>query len=249
MPTTFCLRHRTILAMACVFLGASMTGCDDGPDATTVGSAGATGGGSPSAVVPCDTTSKAIWDPNLDRSPELVSGPVQAIGSSHVQVMGFSLAWDACTGFFEVLSSFADPQPMSSENLAVGDSTEIPIGSWAPIIGNGRAHRITRRPADDLVEIRGWYVESADRESSTIAVHGNVFKIDEQTRFFSGHQNFGDGPEGCSCEPSNLGAFWKEVNSVEYVIFGVVEVKGRPEAADDGNASRLVATDIYWYYI
>lgn len=248
MPTNARPQRQAVLLVAYLLLGASVTGCNDQPEASAEGAPAATVALAP-VVGSCDPSSITAWDANLERIGELVSGPIQSIGSSSVQVMGFTLTLGTCTGFFDDLSSFADPQPISSDDLAIGDSVAIPVGNWVPITGNGRALRITRRSIDDSVEIRGWFVDWADPWSSRFSVHGNVFEVDEETRFFAGHQNFGDGPDGCSCVLRNAGSFWGEVNSIGFVIFGVAEVKGRLMTTDDGSASRLIATDVYWYYI
>lgn len=237
-----------VLLVAYLLLGASVAGCNGQPEASAESAPAATAALAPVAGS-CDPSSITAWDANLERNGDLVSGPIQSIGPSSVQVMGFTMTWSTCTGFFDDLSSFADPQPISSVDLAIGDSVEIPVGNWVPVTGTGRALRITRRPIDDSVEIRGWFVDWADPWSSRFSVHDNVFEVDEETRFFAGHQNFGDGPDGCSCVPRNAGSFWGEVNSIGYVIFGVVEVKGRLMKNDDGSGARLVATDVYWYYI
>ena len=248
MRTNASSQEQVIVLVAYLLLGASVTGCDGQLEATAESAPVATAEPAPVAET-CDANSTTAWDPGLERNGDLVSGPIQSIGPSNVQVMGFTMTWSTCTGFFDDLSSFADPQPISSNDLAIGDSVEIPVGNWAPVTGTGRALRITRRPIDDPVEIRGWFVDWADPWSSRFSVHDNVFEVDEETRFFAGHQNFGDGPDGCSCVPRNAGSFWGEVNSIGYVIFGVVEVKGRLMKNDDGSGARLVATDVYWYYI
>lgn len=198
----------------------------------------------------CGSSSPSVWDPGLNRSLELVSGPIQELDpDGYLKIMGFELEWGACTGVFDVLSSFADPQVVDISHLKVGDSVDVPIGRWTPVTGEGIALRIARRPADSSVEIRGWFVGWADRGSATFSVHDNVFHVTGDTRFFAGHQNFGSGPDGCSCVASSADKFWEDVNGIAYIIFGVVEVKGILESGDDGGEPRLVATDVYWYYI
>jgi hypothetical protein len=161
--------------------------------------------------------------------------------------MGFELEWGACTGVFDVLSSFADPQLIDISDLKVGDSVDIPIRRWKSEAGEGIALRIARRPADNSVEIRGWFVGWADRGSATFSVHDNVFHVNGNTRFFRGYQNVGSGPDECSCSASTASHFWEDVNTTSYPAS--VEVKGILEPGGDDGEPRLVATDVYWYYI
>lgn len=173
-------------------------------------------------------------------SPVLVSGPIQEVTvHGRLTVLGFVLRPGPCQRVYDITSSFAAPQRIDVLDLAAGDSVEVALADWEET--GGPILRITRRPPDELVEVRGWYAINA--REPTFVVNGNLVRVTESTRFFRGHQFFGDGPAGCSCAPADASAFWREVDSGEYALFGVIEVKGVLQAGE------ISATEIYWYYI
>jgi hypothetical protein len=94
------------------------------------------------------------------------------------------------------------------------------------------------------VEVRGFYVTNHDRLARTFELgdSGTRVRVTDSTRFYSGHQFFGAGPDGCSCLEASEREFWDDIHGTTYVIFGNTQIRGRLDGAI------VVATHIYWFY-
>jgi uncharacterized delta-60 repeat protein len=178
------------------------------------------------------------------REPDgFVSGRIESVSpDGALTVLGFRIRPATCARTFDETSSFADSRPIQMAELAVGDVVAVAIRDWVSVTGEGLAIRVTRRPPDRQVEIRGWF--AADATPPAFRVQGNRVEVHAQTRFFRGHQFFGTGPGGCSCSLATADEFWQEVRDPPYILFGVVEVKG---TRDESGA--ILASEVYWYYI
>lgn len=194
------------------------------------------------------------YSPLIDNMPghltDAVSGPVEATAEGALRVLGFTILANPCTGTFDAISVEGDPVPLVFADIANGDSVEIIFTNHHWEDGNVlKARRVLRRPADDVVSIRGWLHDEANRDGSYVLVNGNVFRIDAGTQFFVGHQFYGDGPDGCSCAEVSADTFWADANSLATWIFGVIEVNGRIAVSADSGEPELVATAVYIYWI
>ena len=69
---------------------------------------------------------------------------------------------------------------MTIDDLYVGDSVEVAVKLWRPIVGTAAAIRITKRSSDDIVAARGWFPE---REVEPyFLVHGNLIRVTATTQ-------------------------------------------------------------------
>jgi hypothetical protein len=179
-----------------------------------------------------------------------IQGPIDAFadgdrvsGNWAFKVLGFSVIATPCTRVLESSPAGAAPRPIAGEDLRIGDTVIVPASGWFRPPG-APAIWVRRVPDTREVDVRGFFVNNHDRFARTFELgdSGTRVRVADSTRFYRGHQFFGSGPDGCSCDEASEQEFWDAIHGIGYVLFGNTQIRGRLDGAI------VVATDIYWFY-